>query len=735
MAENFIDLVTYLSSKLDADYLMIAAVDDLLSPVTANTLFVYSNGEYLDNFQYELKNTPCENVVDSGSCVYPENVQNQFPDDALLADMDIIGYGGAPLHDREGKVNGILAALYKGAIPNPEVLKTTLDTFSHWASAELNRADTENKLKESEEQFRAALQLAPDLVAISTIDNGTLVNVNETFTKYLGYSRDEVIGRSTLDLGIWVNPGERSELIDPIKKGDTAENIEVSFRRKDKTIILGLASYKIIKFNSKPCLLTMVKDITAQKKAEEALIKSEARYRYLYENAPVMLHSIDEKGQIISVSNKWLEVMGYEKEEVIGRKSVEFLTEESRRKAEKIIPEFLRTGKVQNVPYRFVKKNGDVIDTILTARSEYDDEEGVGRPLAAITDVTDLKKTEEALRESEERFRTVFELNPDVLAITKVDDGSFVDVNDAFFQTTGYGRGEVIGRSILDFNIWSSPEARDEFVSNIRENGFIHNYEFKLNRQGGIRIDGLLSSKIINLNGEPHLLTIVKDVTEQKQAQEKIRKSLNEKEILLREIHHRVKNNMQVISSLLKMQSRQVEDEYVQELLEKSQSRIRSMSLVHEQLYRSEDLSHISFQDYLEKLVSNVADSYAVDVRHITATVDAPDLDISLDSSMPCGLIVSELVSNAYKHAFPSGKHGTVSIKAYKDDDDMVNMKIEDNGRGIPKFIDPRKMESLGLKLVYMLAEHQLAGKVEVDRKNGTRFHIRFKDTRFVEGA
>ena len=346
MAENFTDLVTYLSSKLDADYLMIAAVDDPLSPVTANTLFVYSNGEYLDNFQYDLKNTPCENVVDSGSCVYPENVQNQFPDDALLADMDIISYGGAPLHDKEGKVNGVLAALYKGAIRYPESVKDTLDTFSHWASAELNRADIETKLKESEERFRTAFQLGPDVVVISKVDDATVVDVNETFTENLGYSRDEVIGKSALDLGIWGNPEKRDELVDLIRKEGSAENIEGRFRRKDKTLASALASFKIVKFNNQPCLLTMVKDITVQKEAEEALKKSEARYRYLYENAPVMLHSIYENGQLVSVSDKWLDVMGYDREEVIGRKSVEFLTEESKRKAEKIIPEFLSTGKV-----------------------------------------------------------------------------------------------------------------------------------------------------------------------------------------------------------------------------------------------------------------------------------------------------------------------------------------------------------------------------------------------------
>jgi PAS domain S-box-containing protein len=609
MKKKLSGLAGFLADQLNADCLIIAAVDDPMYPRWAKTLKIYADGEYLENFMYSLETAPCQKVVESNARVYPEFFRELFPGYELLKRMDIEGYVGVPLFNGQGNANGILVALFKSVIQDPEGVMATLETFSHWASAEVNRIETEIRLRESEVHFRTVFDLSPDAVVISTIDNSTIVDVNEAFIENSGYSRDEVIGKSALDLGIWGKPEERAELVDLVEKEGVAASIETVFQKKDKTFIHGLASFKIIRFNSKSCLLTTVKDISRQKEAEEAL------------------------------------------------------------------------------------------------------------------------------RESEDRFRTVFELNPDVVVITKIDDGSFVDVNDAFSKATDYDRKEVIGRSILDFNIWSSSEARVEFVSNIMENGFVHNSESSLKRKDGITIDGLLSSRIINLGGEPHLLTIVKDVTEQKKAQEKIRKSLIEKEILLREIHHRVKNNMQVISSLLKMQSRQVEDEYVQELLEKSQSRIRSMSLVHEQLYRSEDLSHISFQDYLEKLVSNVADSYAVDVRHITATVDAPDLDISLDSSMPCGLIVSELVSNAYKHAFPSGKHGTVSIKAYKDDDDMVNMKIEDNGRGIPKFIDPRKMESLGLKLVYMLAEHQLAGKVEVDRKNGTRFHIRFKDTRFVEGA
>jgi PAS domain S-box-containing protein len=609
MKKKFSDLAGYLVDQLNADCLVIATVDDPEHPKWAQTLKVYADGEYLENFLYSLEKAPCQTVVESHACVYPEFVQEIFPDYELLKRLDIEGYAGVSLFNDNVNANGILVALFKSAIQDPEEVRATLETFSHWASAEVNRIEAEMALRESEARFRAVFDLSPDAVVISMVDNGTILDVNETFIENLGYSRAEVIGKSTLDLGIWVNPEIRAELVDLIKGDSATDNIETLFRRKDETTIHGLASFKIVKFNSKPCLLTTVKDIGKQ------------------------------------------------------------------------------------------------------------------------------KKTEKALRESEERFRTVFELNPDVIAITKVDDGSFVDVNDAFSQTTGFDRGEVIGRSILGFNLWSSSEARDEFVSNIMENGFIHNAEFRLNRKDGKSIDGLLSSRTINLDGEPHLLTIVKDITEQKQAQVKIRKSLDEKEILLREIHHRVKNNMQVITSLLSLQARQADDEYVKELFEKSQSRILSMSLVHEQLYQSEDFTHICFQNYLEKLVNNVADSYAVDVRHITATVDASNLDLSIDSFIPCGLIVTELVSNAYKYAFPSGKYGIVSIKAYKDDDDMINLKIEDNGRGIPKFIDLRKMESLGLKLVYMLAEHQLSGKVEVDRTKGTQFHIRFKDTRFVEEA
>jgi PAS domain S-box-containing protein len=736
MKKKLSDLAGFLADQLDADCLIIAVVDDPEYPKWAKTLKVYADGECLENFLYSLEKAPCQRVVESHTCVYPEFVQELFPAYELLKRMDIEGYAGVPLLNGQGNTIGILVALFKNAIQDPGEVGTTLETFSQWASAEVNRIEAERVLSESEALFRASFQLSPDAVVISTLNDSTILGVSDAFVECLGYSRDEVIGKSALDLELWVDPGKRTELVDLIRQEGAVRNMETCFRAKDNTVIPGLASFTTIKFDNTPCLLTTVKDMSELKEAEKALAKSEARYRYLYEKAPVMLHSIDERGRLVSVSDRWLDVMGYDRKEVIGRKSVEFLTLESRRKAEKkILPEFFRTGKVQNVPYRFVKKNGDVIDTILTAQSEYGDEEGIERSLAAITDITDLRRAEEELRESEERFRTVFELNPDVVVITRVDDGIFVDVNDAFSQTTGYGRGEVIGRSILDFDIWPSPEARDECVSIIVENGCINNSESRLIRKDGTIIDGLLSSRTLNLDGELHLLTIVKDVTEQKQAQEKIRKSLNEKKLLLREIHHRVKNNMQVIASLLRLQARQVDDEYVQELFEKSQSRIRSMSLVHEQLYQSEDFAHISFQDYLEKLVNNVAGTYVGDTSQITTIVDAPNLDLSIDSSIPCGLIVSELVSNAYKYAFPSGRHGTVSIKAYKDDDDMINLKIEDNGKGIPKFIDLRKMESLGLKLVYMLAEHQLSGKVEVDRKSGTRFHIRFKDTKFVEGA
>lgn len=230
------------------------------------------------------------------------------------------------------------------------------------------------------------------------------------------------------------------------------------------------------------------------------------------------------------------------------------------------------------------------------------------------------------------------------------------------------------------------------------------------------------------------------EITERKRAEEEreqllaqLLSSLREKEMLLREVHHRVKNNMQVISSLLNLQAESIPDHRFREVLNESKNRIRAMALVHEKLYRTSDIENIDFHEYLEHLTNDLSRFYDLNTGIIRLSIDARGVILGIDSAIPCGLIISELISNALKYAFPDGREGDVWIVMKKLEPaeagkNTYMLIVGDNGIGMPETLDIRKVKSLGMHLVTSLAEHQLLGRIELDRTSGTEFRITFRD-------
>ncbi|MDM8549303.1 histidine kinase dimerization/phosphoacceptor domain -containing protein [Desulfobacterales bacterium HSG2] len=216
--------------------------------------------------------------------------------------------------------------------------------------------------------------------------------------------------------------------------------------------------------------------------------------------------------------------------------------------------------------------------------------------------------------------------------------------------------------------------------------------------------------------------------SELKQANEQIRAALREKEVLLREIHHRVKNNMQVISGLLDLQSMHTTDEETLKILKENKNRIRSMAIVHEKLYRSEDISEIDFKTYITDMINTLFRSYQISAGRIELKRDIEDVSVGIDIAIPLGLILNELISNALKYAFPKEREGKIRISLRSTDKDEIELIVSDNGIGISEDLNLSNVSSLGLKLVRGFAEHQLGGKVKLIRGEGTEFIIRFKN-------
>jgi len=230
---------------------------------------------------------------------------------------------------------------------------------------------------------------------------------------------------------------------------------------------------------------------------------------------------------------------------------------------------------------------------------------------------------------------------------------------------------------------------------------------------------------------EKNILKFVSDqvamTIHRKRAEARIKAQLQEKDVLLKEVHHRVKNNMQVISSLLNLQSRRVKDPTVFEMFRESQRRIRSMALIHERLYQSSDLSQIEFSEYLRNLATHLFHSYQVDTSRVQLKIEAEEVHLNINTAIPCGLIVNELVSNALKHGFPEGRKGQLQIELRRIPGDGCVLGVTDDGVGFPEGLDFRKTETLGMQIISTLVE-QIDGRLELNREKGTAFRLEFNE-------
>jgi PAS domain S-box-containing protein len=339
-----------------------------------------------------------------------------------------------------------------------------------------------------------------------------------------------------------------------------------------------------------------------------------------------------------------------------------------------------------------------------------------------------LEKVVTALAGSEERFRETFELA--AVGISQVAlDGGFIRVNRQFGEIVGYTAEELLQ---LTFQEITHPEDLEVDLENVGKvlAGEIDQYSMEkryVRKDASIVWVSLTVSLARDESGNPrHFIAVIEDTTRHKRAELAVKDSLREKEVLLREIHHRVKNNMQVISSLLNLQSRNIEDPNLRKMFQESQSRVRAMALIHEVLYGSDDLSRIDLEDYVSKLAKSLTRMYGADASRIRLEVVGNGVTLEIDDTVPCGLVISELLSNSFKYAFPDGRPGEISINAVATDDDRIVLTVRDDGVGIPDDVDIRHTESMGMGLVTGLVENQLGGQLELDRTGGTCFTIVF---------
>jgi PAS domain S-box-containing protein len=343
-----------------------------------------------------------------------------------------------------------------------------------------------------------------------------------------------------------------------------------------------------------------------------------------------------------------------------------------------------------------------------------------------------IQEQDHALRESEERYRTLIEHQQEGVVVIGPGE-QFAFANPAAHDILGVPEGSLVGRNLRDFTDSENFElARSQAAARpiIKKT----TYDLEITRPDG-------ETRVLLVTASPRFdnqgvftgtFGVFRDITDRKQAERKIKSSLREKEVLLKEIHHRVKNNLQVISSLLYLQSKNITDQKALGIFKDSQNRVKSMALIHEKLYRSADLARVNFSEYIRSLTGFLMTSCGTGTGGIDLDITTDESELGIDTAIPCGLIINELVTNSMKYAFPGGRKGRIRVELRSREDNHIEIVIGDDGVGLPKHFELEKADTLGLRLVNTLVK-QINGTVELDPGLGATFRIVFPDPTTAE--
>ena len=478
---------------------------------------------------------------------------------------------------------------------------------------------------------------------------------------------------------------------------------------------------------------------------QEQLKILQERFKKLSE-APFEAIIIHENGNVMEMNDACITMFGYTREELLKMKAWELAAPEQRLN----LIERVKNRITQAGEYTGLRKDGKRFYAELQTKETQHGDKFIR--VVAIRDISDRKNYEIKLQQSKIDYEVLVKYSPDGIFIHD-KKGKIVFANPSSLQIGGMkSEKEVHDKSIYDFIVpeyHKMVKQRGELLKLGKDVPF---HKIELSKINNERISVEYKPILIKYKEEDAILVVFhdivvqeklakeqtrakvaeetnrllkKEIDQRKQFEEKVKRSLQEKEVLIKEVHHRVKNNLQVISSILNLQSTYVTDEKTLDILKESQNRIKSMSFIHESLYRNKDFSNINFKEYVRNLTSNLLVSYSGLSKKITLKQKVDDVFLNLDTAIPLGLIINELMSNALKYAYLKKEKGKLEINVEATEKNKLKMIVSDNGIGIPDKINFRKTESLGLQLVNILVE-QLRGTIKLDNTNGAKFTIVF---------
>lgn len=600
---------------------------------------------------------------------------------------------------------------------------------THYENLYNSMRDAEEELRSTRDKLEATLKAIPDLL-FEIDQSGRIFDYRALKDELLAVPPEQFLGKIFVD----VLPPDAAETCSEavhtaIREGvGLSKPYRLSLPKGEHWFELSVAR-KGSSDSAESRFISLARDITERVRSEQALRDREERFRAIVEATPNALIIVDTSRIIALVNQRTEQMFGYTRQELIGKPIDILLPERFRPNHHTYMKDYFASPHARAMDTGRelfgLRKDGTELPLDL-ALTPMETDEGVFA-LTSIVDITSRKRAEQALRDSE------ITLNR---AQAVAHAGSWqLDVRQNTLEWSRetyniFGVPDGVSLTYELFLSYIHPRDREYMDTSWKAalKGMPYDIEHRIIVNGNIKWVRERAELEIDPSGTLlRGIGIVQDITERKHAEEKIKEALEEKEVLLKEIHHRVKNNMQVVSSLLDMQSDQVSEEQFKNIFREIQNRVKSMALIHELLYQSSDIGRINFADYAHELVESVQSSFATTARNIAVTTDIAPLLMGIETALPCGLIISELISNSIKHAFPAMEKGIISVGLSQGAGNHVVLTVCDNGIGIPAGLDLAKTGSLGLTIVTMLVK-QLQGTLTIENNHGTEATILFPD-------
>ncbi len=671
-------LLSKLAETLNADYSFVGEVNG----TQVTTLKLFCKDGILDNFSYDLKGTPCENVVGKQLCIHTSKVADSFGEDNLLKQMGIEGYVGVPLFDSHGSPVGIMAALFKSSIKASELVIKVMQIFSHRAGVEIERVNYERTLREREEHFRTLFDFTPTLQLITTMD-GVVLNANTSFLKSTGYSREDVIGKRTTDFGLW-SESTRKSYMEAIDTFGFVNGISTYFIRNDKQRRDVLLSATKVSIDGKECILSNATDITELKKAEKYIKYSEKRLTDAQALAHVGHWEIDLMNRTISGSLETRRIYGLDETiDTFDLSTVQALVLfDDRKKMDDAITNLLSGESDYDIQFR-LKRKSDGILTYVRSKAELEkDSDGLPiRIMGVIQDISQSVLAAEKLRENEERMKNILLNLSDIIWI--IDErGQIVFETPSTNLLLGFTEGEMLGRSL---NAMVHPNDLGIIVASLydlRKGLTSHSHaELKMKKSDGTYILAeciavLMPESLVSGN----IIVTIRDITDRKLVEKKMLDGIieaeeRERQRMAGDLHDEIGPVLSSLKMYISSFAPNIPEEKQKYIID------QSMNLIKEAITSVREISnalspHVLNNYGLVAALKNTMDGFS-DYMKVDFKCNLEKTRLSLTIESVYYRIIKELINNTLKHS------GANSIKIeLLLEKDVLRLYYLDNGKG-----------------------------------------------------